>query len=927
MHRYLIPTLLATVLATGCNQIPSKPTELATQVNSQTQQLPQLEIPYQKFTLDNGLTVVVHEDRKAPVVAVNTWYKVGSKDEPFGKTGFAHLFEHLMFNGSENFDQDFFIPFLSAGATDMNGTTNNDRTNYFQTVPTQALDMALWMESDRMGHFIGAITQEKLDIQRGVVQNEKRQGENIPYGKTWEQMAKDTFPAGHPYSWSVIGSMEDLDAANLKDVKEWFKTYYGPSNAVLVLAGDIDAKTAREKVSKYFADIAPGKPLSVPGQWIAKRTGEKRRLMQDYAPQPRISMSWNTPEIGSQTDAELELLASVLGGGKSSRLYKRLVEDEQLVTSVSAFVYSRQLAGQFVISADLKPDSDRTNVEMIIRQELEKIIESGLTTNEVNQARFSYLASFIRNSERVGGFGGKSDILANGEVYHNNPGFYKNYHHKLNASTPESIQSSASEWLSDGVYVQTILPFPKLSAGLESADRSKLPQIKESPTLELPEIQRVSLSNGMKVVLASRLNTSLVSLRMQFDGGLSSHQQYGSGVPDFTLEMLKEGTVSLPAAGIQKKLDSLGSELTTSTERDHSVIDMSSLSTNLAPSLELLADVIINPAFNESNINRLKEQRRQNISQEIATPHSMISRELPKILYKSEHPYSTPGTGTGNLTTLDTIDQSILKSWYQDWLRPDNATLVVVGDITMDKLIPQLEKYFTQWETPETPLTTIDFPLVMAPKSPRVYLLNQPEAQQSTIAVAQLLPGTSASNLDEELSFNVFNDLLGGKFTSRINMNLREDKRWSYGARSYSQDAKSQRPYLIYTSVQTDKTGPALAEVKKELDLVFSAKPASSAEVKKYSENRQKEQAGRYETNSRLLSAISRMITYDLPDDYLNQYGQILKTIDTDSVRLAGEKRLNTEHMSWVIVGDLKKIEKEVKELNLGDVEIIIPQS
>ena len=927
MYKFLPSTLLASVLAiTGCGQVSVQPQELTRQAVQSKQQLPSIDIPYEKFILDNGLTVVVHEDRKAPVVAVNVWYKVGSKDESSGKTGFAHLFEHLMFNGTENFDQDFFVPFLSAGATDMNGTTNNDRTNYFQTVPTQALDMALWMESDRMGHFIGAVTQEKLDIQRGVVQNEKRQGENRPYGKSWSQMAEDTFPEGHPYSWSVIGSMEDLDAANLEDVNDWFKSYYGPSNAVLVLAGDIDLKTAREKVSKYFADIEPGKPLSVPGQWIAQRTGEKRRIMQDYVPQSRITLTWNIPERGTQVDAELELLASILGNGKSSRLYQRLVEEEQLATSASAFVYSRQLAGQFIISTDLKPDVDRLKVEKIIREELDKVITHGLAAQEVDRARFSYFASFIRESERVGGFGGKSDILASGEVYHNDPGFYKITSERLAAATPASIQRSASKWLTDGVYVQSILPFPEFSSAEKGADRSKLPEVKTSAKLQLPEIRRATLSNGMKVVLASRHNSPLVSLRLQFNGGLSSHKDYGSGVPDFTLEMLKEGTDSLSASGMQQALDNLGSELTTRTERDLSVIDMSVLSSNLAPSLELLADMVVNPAFNKDNISRLKDQRQQEINQEVATPRSMISRELPNILYEPAHPYATPGTGTGNQKTLKLVDQALLQSWYRDWLRPDNATVVVVGDVTMNQLTAKLEDYFSEWQAPALPLPEINFSQVLLPKKSRVYLLNQPDAQQSTIAVAQLLPGVSISALDEELSFSVFNDLLGGEFTSRINMNLREDKRWSYGARSYSHDGKGQRPYMIYTSVQTDKTGPALAEVQKELEQVFSNKPVSSAEVEKYRENRQKEQAGLYETNSRLLSAISRVVTYDLPDDYLNQYGEILKTVDTESVRLAGKKRLNPEQMTWVIVGDVNKIEEEVKALDLGEVEIIIPQ-
>ena len=534
--------LAASVFLTACSQTHIKPTTKPAMVAPVQTELPNVEIPYTKFQLDNGLTVVVHEDRKAPVVAVNVWYKVGSKDEPFGKTGFAHLFEHLMFNGSENFDDDFFVPFLSAGATDMNGTTSNDRTNYFATVPTQALDMALWMESDRMGHFIGAVTQEKLDIQRGVVQNEKRQGENRPYGKAWGQMAQDTFPQGHPYSWSVIGSMEDLDAASLEDVTEWFKTYYGPSNAVLVLAGDIDAETAKEKVEHYFADIEPGPPLSVPGAWIAKRSGEKRRTMHDYVSQPRLNLVWNTPQAGQAPDLELQILARALGQGKNSRLYQRLVQEEQLATDVSADVISRLLAGQFYISVDIKPGIDSHRVEQIIREELNQVLAEGLKPEELHLARFGMVAEFVRESERVGGFGGKSDILAKGEVFFGNPGSYQDTQSMLAAATPESVQSSAQQWLSDGVYVQSILPYPSYTSGEASADRGQLPTVGTGQAISLPLLQQATLGNGLKVVLANRSESPLVSLRLQFDGGFASHQDYGPGVPDFTLSMLKEGS-------------------------------------------------------------------------------------------------------------------------------------------------------------------------------------------------------------------------------------------------------------------------------------------------------------------------------------------------------------------------------------------------
>ena len=376
-----------------------------------------ITIPYQRFVLKNGLTLLVHEDHKAPIVAVNIWYHVGSKNERPGRTGFAHLFEHLMFNGSEHFNDDYFQPFERIGATDQNGTTNQDRTNYFENVPTNALDVALWMESDRMGHLLGAIDTAKVNEQRGVVQNEKRQGENQPYGKVNDLMTEGTYPAGHPYSWTVIGSMADLNAASVEDVKEWFRTYYGPNNAVIALAGDITSETARQKVEQFFGDIPATPPIAKQSTWIARRTGSHREIMQDRVPQARIYKEWNIPEYGSAEADYLDLVTDVLAAGKTSRLYKRLVYDDQIATDVAAYVDLREIGGQLVIRATAKPGGDLARVERAIDEELARFIQSGPTASELRRVKTQSRANFIRGVERIGGFGGKSDVLARNEVF------------------------------------------------------------------------------------------------------------------------------------------------------------------------------------------------------------------------------------------------------------------------------------------------------------------------------------------------------------------------------------------------------------------------------------------------------------------------------------------------------------------------------
>ena len=404
----------------------------------------QVDIPYEKFVLDNGLTLLVHEDRKAPIVSVNVWYHVGSKNENPGKTGFAHLFEHLMFNGSENFNDDYFQAMERVGATNLNGTTNVDRTNYFEDVPRPALDLALWMESDRMGHMLGAVDQDKLEEQRGVVQNEKRQGENQPYAVSYELITKNTYPKGHPYSWTVIGEMEDLDAASLEDVHEWFRTYYGAANAVISVAGEIAPEEARDLVEHYFGSIPAGPPVARHRAWIARRTGEQRQTVEDRVPQARVMKVWNVPQWGSREAVLLDLATDVLAAGKSSRLFKRLVYEDQIATSASAYISAREIAGQVVLQGTAQPGGDLAAVEAALDEELAKFLTDGPTEEELERAKMDHKARFIRGVERIGGFGGKSDILARNEVYAGNPAHYKNMLDWAEESTAEDISATAA---------------------------------------------------------------------------------------------------------------------------------------------------------------------------------------------------------------------------------------------------------------------------------------------------------------------------------------------------------------------------------------------------------------------------------------------------------------------------------------------------
>ncbi|MEM9173176.1 MAG: pitrilysin family protein, partial [Pseudomonadota bacterium] len=436
----------------------------------------EVDIPFTQFELDNGLTVIVHEDHKAPIIAVNIWYHVGSKNEKEGRTGFAHLFEHLMFNGSENYDDDFFGPFKKIGTTGQNGTTSFDRTNYFQTVPTTGLDLALFLESDRMGHLLGAIDQDKLDEQRDVVKNEKRQGESQPYGRVFNRLIEGLYPKGHPYSWLPIGSMEDLDAATLDDVKEWFRAYYGPNNAVLVLAGDITPELAREKAERYFGDIPPGPPITSHDSWVPRHDTVHREVMQDRVPQTRIYKAWTAPPWVDDDNDFLSLATSVLADGKTSRLYKRLVYEDQIATDVSSAILPLELSGLVYIIATVQPGGDVAAVEAAIDDELSRFLAKGPTKSELQRIKTQNKAAFVRGAERIGGFGGKSDILAENFVYGGTPDFYKKSLANIDNATPKQVQAVAKRWFTEGHYQLTVVPFDTtLTAKGDGIDRSALP--------------------------------------------------------------------------------------------------------------------------------------------------------------------------------------------------------------------------------------------------------------------------------------------------------------------------------------------------------------------------------------------------------------------------------------------------------------------
>jgi len=872
-------------------------------------------ITYTKFVLKNGLTLIVHEDHKAPIVAVNVWYHMGSKNESPGKTGFAHLYEHLMFGGSEHHPESYLKALEPVGATELNGTTNEDRTNYFQDVPTPALDRVLWLESDRMGYMVNFVDQKLLDLQRGVVQNEKRQGENEPYGKMWITVAENTYPKGHPYSHSVIGSMEDLNAASLEDVKQWFRDGYGAANATLVVAGDVNTADVKQRVEHFFGEIPPGPPITRPGVWVAPLAGERRMVMQDRVPQTRIVKVWNVPQFGSDAASYLTLASNILTDGKTARLYKRLVFKDRTATTVGGFLDLREIGGQLWLFADVQPGGDAKAVERAMDQEVAAFLAKGPTAAELAQAKIQIRSNFVRGAERIGGFGGASDLLAHGQVFAGDPDEYAADQRRIAAATPAQVRDVAQRWMSGGVFVLTVEPFPPYEASATLADRTKVPDAGASPVATLPTVERATLSNGLKVELARRTNIPFVRLWLQVDGGFAADPRTMPGLASMTGQMIIEGTKTRSSQQIADETAADGAYLYGETHLDYSRLMLGVLKDKLDPALDLYADVLLNPTFPESQLARLKRITLAQIEQERVDPYGAALRVLPALVYGDQHPYGEPLTGSGTEASVKAMTSADLAAFHRTWFKPNHGTMVVVGDITMAELVPKLERALKGWTPGSVPETNIA-PVMLGTRT-KLYVIDRPGAEQSLILVGQLVPSMRSP---DDYAYRNFNDVFGGAFGSRVNMNLREDKHWSYGASSFAMDARGQRLWAIYAPVQTNKTKEAVDEVKKEINGVTSDRPITAAELQDAKDRQTRTMAGDFETGSAVAGAMSTIEAYGLSADYYQTFQAKIRAVTTEQLTEVVGRLITPGKQVWVVIGDKAKIEADLRAAGLGDV-------
>jgi len=978
-------------------------------------------IKYTQFFLPNGLRVIFHEDHSTPIVGVNVWYHVGSKNETPGRTGFAHLFEHMMFQGFRGYDLDY-VPAVQGFGGAINGSTTEDRTNYWELIPSNFLETALFMEAGRMGGLLDAMTQTKLDNQRDVVKNEKRQRiDNQPYGQTVYRISDTMYPAGHPYHWTTIGSMEDLTAASLEDVKDFFRHYYVPNNASLVVSGDFDPAEARRLVEKYFGPIPKGGAITRPNPPQPVLEREIREQIEDRVQLPRLYMVWHSVPQFTKDEAALDMLASILGGGKSSRLYKAMLYDKQIAQQAVAFDPTSEIAGLFEIVSTAKPGHTLAELEQAINDEIAKIKAGGPTPEEMERAYNAREAGFIYGLQTVGGFGGKDDQLNAYATFLGNPGYFEQDLARYRRVTAADVQRVANQYLTDKRYVLSVVPRqagPTNAAGpapaspregiappsqqtagtqtpgaanaasqttptgtasgtqqgaqqttpagaqtitkteaqatqatgaappqtaspaspgpqgpgqgmgvgpgrtgpqqpktkQKSVDKSLLPKPRPDPKMTIPAVQRRKLSNGMDVLVVEHHEVPVVSMNLVMKMGAAGDPEGKAGLASLTSDMLDEGTATRSSLDISDQLARIGSAIFIGTGWDSTTASLRTLTRHLDRALDIYADVITNPSFPDKELQRLRASRLAALKSQRDSPETIAGLVFQTVLYGRTHPYGHPLTGDeaslGSFTTDD------VRGFYNTYFRPNNSAIIVVGDVKPDEVVAKLEKAFAGWKGAHVPAVDVSAAPVQRDHS-AIYLVDRPGSVQSVIQIGQV--GVPRSSPDF-FPLLVMNRILGGASSARINLNLREEKGYTYGASSAFSFRRGAGPFTASAPVQGFSTKESVVEFMKELRGIRGEIPVTPAELDAAKQSIIRGYPRGFETPDQIAAQLEQIITYDLPDTYFNSYIERIKSVTLDDVNRVANRYLQPDRMAVVIVGDRSKIEQPLRTLSgLGE--------
>jgi zinc protease len=885
-------------------------------------------IKYKEITLKNGLRVIMHEDHSTPIVAVNLWYHVGSKNEVPGRTGFAHLFEHMMFQGSKNYDADYFTPLQEAGAS-LNGSTNSDRTNYWEVVPSNFLETALFLEADRMGGLLEAMTMEKLNNQRDVVKNERRQNyDNSPYGTAGEKAVAIMYPKEHPYHTTTIGSLDDLTAASLDDVKSFFRQYYVPNNASLVIAGDFDPKDAQRLVEKHFGGIPRGAAITRPNPAAAKLDKEMRVSFEDSVQLPRLYMYWHGVQNYDKDEAALTILGRILSSGRGSRLQSNLVYDKQIAQNISASNSTQEIAGLFQIISTPRPGKTLDEVEREVNVEIERIKKEPPTQDEIARTINQFESSFIFGLQSVGGFGGKSDQLNEYATFIGKPDYFQADLERYRKVTPADVTRVANTYLTDKRLVMSFVPRPKgkeaprasMAANQQASvskkektkvDDSKLPKPTANPKFALPNIEKTKLSNGLEVWLVKHSELPIMTMNMVFKTGTTADPQGLNGVGDTTASLLREGTKTRSALDISNEVQSIGAQLSSGAGDDSLNVRMLTLTKHFDKALDIYADVIQNPEFPQAEVDNWRKRTLGGLIQRRDNANAISSLVYNRILYGDAHPYGV----SSSEKSVQAIKRDDLRKFYSTYYRPNNAVLIVVGDTDLKMLTPKLEAKFKDWKPGD--ISPVSLPNAPMRDKATIYLVDKPGAAQSVINIGQV--GVSRDNPDY-FPLQVMNTLLGGAFTSRINMNLREDKGYTYGARSNFSYRRGAGPFTASSGVQTAVTKESVMEFLKEIRGVRGEIPVTQAELEYNKQSLIRSYPRNFETVDQIAGQLSSVVTYGLPDTYFNDYITRVNAVTLEDVNRVANKYLTPDKLAIVIVGDRKTIEPGLKQIEgLGD--------
>ena len=881
------------------------------------------KIDFEKYTLPNGLDVILSEDHRLPMVAVNLWYHVGPANEAAGRTGFAHLFEHMMFQASKHVPPDSFFRIVEgAGGSSMNGTTDFDRTNYFETLPANELELGLWLESDRMGYLLDVVDQPSLSNQQDVVRNERRQSiENQPYGIVEEAMYHTLYPKGHPYYADVIGSHADIQAAKLEDVKNFFKTYYSPNNASLAIVGDIDKAATKALIDKYFGTFKKGSPVPKPTVEVPKITAERRLVVKDRVELPRVYVAWITSPFFKPGDADADIASTVLGGGKSSRLFKALVYDKQIAQTVSAAQNSLTLGSVFSIEATARPGHTAEELEKALDEEMTRFRDGGPEQNEVERARNVIETRIVQGLESLGGFGGVADRLNTYNHYLSDPGYLPKDIQRYRDVTPASVKAFAQEQLAPHarVVVYGVPGEPDLGAPVSTPKAAKVAagtgaesMSAAARPLQIPVPTSFQLPNGLMVFVNERPGLPIISANLVVKTGSGSNPTDKPGLANFTAEMIDEGTESKSSLQIADQVAQLGGSLATSSTMDASQASASSLVRTFPDMLTLLADVVRHPNFPQAEVERQRASRLARLVQERENANAVASKVMAAALYGPGHPYGFTEVGTEPANKAMTRDD-LQKFWAQNFV-PNNAALIVSGRTTVAELRPLVEKAFGDW-TKGTPVQlSVGEP---ATTKARLVLVDKPGAPQTQLRVASV--GVPRATPDYE-PIIVMNEALGGLFSSRINLNLREEHGYTYGASSQFVFRRSAGPFLVATGVRTDVTAPALSEIMKELKRIREGS-LTPEELTLSKDSLVRSLPADFETSRRAAGTTANIYIYDLGLDYYAKLGPRLSAVTADQVKAVSEKYVVPDKMIIIAVGDRSKIGGELQKLNLGAVE------